>query len=435
MMSGVVRAAAARGVARVIQGGSLNDLLPAILGGIAEAQDRALVQELVYGTLRWGPRLEFLLSHLLDRPLRKREPGIHALLMVGLYQLLYMRMPPHAAVAETVEAARLMKKPWATGLANAVLRRFQREQESLLAKADAHPVGSSAHPDWLLKKLREDWPDDWQAIVAGNNARPPMWLRVNRRHTTRDAYLEALREAGIEGSMQEFLPDAILLADAVDVCALPGFANGDVSVQDAAAQFAADLMVPQSGERILDACAAPGGKTCHLLERQTGLQSLVAVEKDEARLDRVAENLARLHLAASLVHGDAAKPEDWWDQQLFDKILLDAPCSATGVIRRHPDIKLLRRARDIESLAGLQARLLDKLWPLLAPGGRLIYATCSVLAQENEKQIAAFLRRHEDAAPLPIAAVWGRPAGFGRQILPGEAGMDGFFYAVLIKQA
>ncbi|HEX7029321.1 MAG TPA: 16S rRNA (cytosine(967)-C(5))-methyltransferase RsmB [Gammaproteobacteria bacterium] len=434
-MPGSIRAAAARGIARVIQGGSLNDLLPAILAGIAEPADRALAQELVYGSLRFAPRLDFMLSKLLDRPVRKREPRVHALLMAGLYQLLYTRVPPHAAVAETVEAARLLKKPWAVGLTNAVLRRAQREQDALVAAADAHPVGRSAHPDWLLAALQKDWPDDWEAIVAANNARPPMTLRVNRRARSRDDYLAELRAADIDAEAQPHAADAIQLAVPVDVNVLPGFAAGHVAVQDAAAQLAADIVDPRPGERVLDACAAPGGKTAHLLERCPDLAQLVAVDREAERLDRVAENLARLNLAATLLHGDAAKPETWWDGQPFDRILVDAPCSATGVIRRHPDIKLLRRQKDIASLASLQARILDALWPLLAPGGRLVYATCSVLAAENAGQIGAFVRRHPDAVATPLAAAWGRPSGFGRQLLPGEAGMDGFFYALLTRHA
>src|SRR5690606_19825118 len=365
-------------------------------------------------------------------PLRKREPRVHALLMVGLYQLLYMRVPPHAAVAETVEAARLMKKPWAVGLANAVLRRMQREREDLIAQADAHPVGRSAHPDWLLAALQKDWADDWEAIVAANNARPPMTLRVNRRRVSRDDYLAALREAGVEAEPHLRAQDGIRLVAPLDVTALPGFGEGQVSVQDAAAQLAADVLDPGPGDRILDACAAPGGKTAHLLERASPGRR-VAVDGEAARLDRVAENLARLDLSASLLHGDAAKPDGWWDGEPFDRILVDAPCSATGVIRRHPDIKLLRRHKDIDALAGLQARILDALWPLLAPGGRLVYATCSVLAVENSAQVAAFVRRHPEALPLPLAVDWGRVAGFGRQVLPGEDDMDGFFYAALTR--
>ena len=432
-MSSRTRAAAARGIARVIEGGSLNELLPAIIADLSDPADRGLLQELVYGTLRYAPRLEFILSQLLDRPLRKREPRVHALLLVGLYQILHTRIPPHAAVAETVEAARVMRKQWAAGLTNAVLRRFQREQEKLLAKADAHPVGRSAHPDWLLDALTDAWPDDVENIVAANNARGPMSLRVNSRRGSRDDYLERLSEAGIPATAHPLAADAIQLDSPCDVQALPGFVEGDVSVQDVAAQLAVDVLDPKKGERVLDACAAPGGKTAHIAERCPELEELVAIDKDEMRLDRVAENLARLELAARLFPADAARPEEWWDEQPFDRILLDAPCSATGVIRRHPDIKLLRKKRDIEALASLQSRLLDRLWELLAPGGRLVYATCSVLPRENAQQIANFVERHDDVVPMPLAVDWGRSAGFGRQILPGEQDMDGFFYAVLAK--
>lgn len=264
-----------------------------------------------------------------------------------------------------------------------------------------------------------------------------MTLRVNTRKQSRDVALETLREAGLGVEPHPIARDGIQLDSPVDVHRLPGFAEGALSVQDAAAQIAADLLDPKVGERVLDACAAPGGKSAHVLERCRELERLVAVDRDPERLDRVAENLARLELSAQLLAGDAAKPETWWDDIPFDRILVDAPCSATGVIRRHPDIKLLRRRKDIASLAGLQARILDALWPLLAPGGRLVYATCSVLAAENSEQVAAFIRRHPDALAVPIAAAgaWGRPSGFGRQILPGEANMDGFFYAVIVKQA
>lgn len=308
-MSGSVRAAAARSVARVIQGGSLNDVLPAVLAGISEPADRALAQELAYGSLRWAPRLEFILSRLLERPVRKREPRVHALLMVGLYQLLYTRIPPHAAVAETVEAARLLKKPWAVNLTNAVLRRMQREEAALLAEADGHPVGRTAHPDWLLARLQKDWPADWESIVTADNERPPMTLRANRRVQPRDACLEELRSAGIEARPHPFAADGIELEAPLDVGQLPGFAAGRLSVQDAAAQLAADLLDPRPGERVLDACAAPGGKTGHLLERCPDVGRLVAVDREPERLDRVAENLARLQLSATLVHGDAARPE------------------------------------------------------------------------------------------------------------------------------
>lgn len=427
------RQAAALAVARVIRGGeSLADALPAVIAAVA-AGDRALAAELAYGTLRYLPRLEFLLTQLMTRPVRRREPEVHALLLVGLYQLGYTRVPAHAAVSETVTAARALDKAWAAGLTNAVLRRYQRERDALEARLDAHPVARFAHPAWLIEAVRRDWPDDWEAVLAANNARAPLTLRVNAARTTREAYCARLAAAGLAAEPHPYARDAVTLADAVDVEHLPGFAQGEVSVQDAAAQLAADLVDPRPGERLLDACAAPGGKTGHLLER-AGDAELVALDADSGRLARIAENLARLGLAARLVVGDARKPRDWWDGRPFDRILLDAPCSASGVIRRHPDIKTLRRATDLPKLAGQQAAMLDALWPLLQPGGKLVYATCSIFEAENAAQIARFVARHADAVAVPLAVPWGRVRGFGRQILPGEAGMDGFFYACLVKR-
>jgi len=313
-----------------------------------------------------------------------------------------------------------------------VLRRYQREQAVLDAAAEAEPVARHAHPHWLLTRLQQDWPDDWQAVCAANNARAPMTLRVNTLRGSPADYQQRLTEAGLAATSQPHAPAALVLTEPTDVAALPGFAAGDVSVQDAAAQLAAPLLDVQAGQRVLDACAAPGGKTAHLLENNPSAE-LVALDNDAARLDRVAETLARLQLAARLLHADAGQVVDWWDGKPFDRILLDAPCSASGVIRRHPDIKALRRAVDIDALAAQQARLLDALWPCLAPGGKLLYVTCSVLAAENGRQVKTFLARTPDAAALPLAADWGRPAGHGRQILPGEADMDGFFYALLVK--
>ena len=318
---------------------------------------------------------------------------------------------------------------------------MQREREALEAKADAHPVGRTAHPAWLLEQLQQDWPDDWEAIVEANNSRAPMTLRVNARRGSRAAYLEKLAAADIDAIAHPLAVDGISLEKPTDVSKLPGFVNGEVSVQDAAAQLVADVMHPEAGQRIVDACAAPGGKTGHLLERQPDIGALIALDRDPDRLDRVAENLARLELSATLKAADAARLDEWWQPELanepepFDIVLLDAPCSGTGVIRRHPDIKLLRRAKDIASLESQQARLMDALWQTLKPGGRLVYTTCSVLRAENERQVSNFIQRHDDAVSLPIAVDWGRPAGFGRQVLPGEAGMDGFYYAVLLKDA
>lgn len=426
------RAAAARVLAEVVAGGrSLSDVLPPALVVLA-ARDRALAQELCYGTLRLLPRLRVLLDRLLDRPLKERDADVDALLLIGLYQLGHLAVPPHAAVSATVAAARLLGKPWAAGLVNAVLRRYGRERPALDAAVAADPQARHAHPAWLLERLRAVWPADWEAVAAAGNAHPPLTLRVNRLRITTEEYRARLAAEGRAAVPHPHAPDALTLAQPCPVEALPGFTAGLFSVQDAAAQLAAPLLRPQPGQRVLDACAAPGGKTAHLLETCPTCE-VVALDQDARRLTRVAENLTRLGLAADAVVGDAGNPAAWWDGRPFERILLDAPCSATGVIRRHPDIKVLRRPDDIARLAAEQERLLAALWPLLAPGGILVYATCSVLPEENRERITAFLQGQHDSHEIPIAVAWGRSADPGRQILPGEDAMDGFYYACLTK--
>lgn len=425
------RLTAARLVDGVVRHGrSLADTLPPALERLA-LEDRGLTQELAYGTLRYQPRLDFLAEQLLSKPMKPKDGDVKALLLVGLYQLLYTHVPPHAAVSATVTATRKLKKPWAKGLINALLRRLQREQEELLALIERDPAAHRSHPQWLLQRLQQDWPEQWDAITDANNARPPMTLRVNRQQGSRDDYLAALEQAGINAAAGPAV-DAIELASPVPVERLPGFEQGRVSVQDAAAQQAALWVNPEPGERILDACAAPGGKTAHLLECCPEAQ-VIALDSDESRLERVHQNLHRLKLKAEVIAADAGEPASWWNQEPFDAILLDAPCSATGVIRRHPDIKLLRRESDIADLARQQQRLLQALWPLLKPGGRLIYATCSTLRQENDHQISAFLASGDGVGEHRHTETWGREMPTGRQILPGEQGMDGFYYAHLVK--
>jgi 16S rRNA (cytosine967-C5)-methyltransferase len=397
-----------------------------------QQSERALTQELCYGVLRYYPRLAYLAARLLNKPLKRKDLDVQQLILIGLYQLIYLKVPAHAAVAETVAATRLLGKDWAAGLVNALLRGFQRGAVQLLAQADADPVARYAHPHWWLAQLQSDWPAHWQDILDANNQRPPMTLRVNARRGSRDDYAAQLQAAGIIAHPVPPAPQALTLEKPVDVTQLPGFSGGAVSVQDAAAQLAAPLLNLAPGQRVLDACAAPGGKTAHLLESEPLLQ-VQALDSDAQRLTRVQETLARLQLAADLRHGDAASPQDWWDGKAFDRILLDAPCSGSGVIRRHPDIKLLRTAQDIVTLAQQQRRLLDALWPLLAQGGILLYATCSVLMAENQHNLAQFLAAHSDACEQPIGADWGHAQTPGRQLLPGENGMDGFYYARLMK--
>jgi len=426
-----LRLIAARVLSRVLQDGqSLTAALDQAIPTIESSKDRAFVQALCYGVCRQYHRLDFILHELLDKPLK--DIDIKALALIGLYQLKYMRVKPHAAVSETVAATR--KKPWAKALINALLRKYLREQDRLEQKADKEPSAALSHPGWIIRQIEQDWPSQASSILQENNRQPPMALRVNLAKISREHYLQQLAGREIAAAGVEFCRSALILEKPVAVELLPGFAEGLVSVQDAAAQLAAKLLEVRAGHRVLDVCAAPGGKTTHILESQQQLTELVAVDIDESRLQRVSENCKRLGLQAKLVLGDATNPEDWWDGKAFDRILLDAPCSALGVIRRHPDIKLLRRAEDIESLQALQKNILQAIWPLLARGGLLVYATCSVLKQENEQQIQDFLAAHNDAVEVPIIDSWGFARNYGRQIFTGESAMDGFYYARISKQ-
>ncbi|PQZ94428.1 MULTISPECIES: 16S rRNA (cytosine(967)-C(5))-methyltransferase RsmB [Pseudomonas] len=429
------RLAAAKALAAVLNGkASLNSSLPTQLDKV-EDRDRGFTQDLAFGTARWQPRLSALAAKLLQKPFKAADADVEALLLVGLYQLLYTRVPAHAAIGETVGCADKLKKPWAKALLNAVLRRAQRESEALLAELEHDPVVRTAHPRWLQKSLKAFWPEQWEAICAANNAHPPMILRVNRRHHTRDAYLQLLTAAGINAAPCVYSVDGIVLEAATDVRSLPGFADGWISVQDEAAQLAADLLDLAPGQRVLDACCAPGGKTCHILEVEKDLAGVVAVDLEAKRLVRVRENLARLGLSAELIAADGRDTATWWDGKPFQRILLDAPCSATGVIRRHPDIKLTRQPDDIAALAVLQGELLDAMWPTLEVGGILLYATCSTLPTENTEVIEAFLARTSGARELDLATSAGIKQPHGRQLLAQEGGHDGFYYAKLIKIA
>ncbi|EME3972265.1 16S rRNA (cytosine(967)-C(5))-methyltransferase RsmB [Vibrio fluvialis] len=424
-----VRAAAAQVLFQVVdKGQSLSMALPAAQQNI-RPRDHALLQEICYGALRYLPRLESIANALMDNPLKGKQRVFHHLILVGIYQLSFMRIPAHAAVGETVEGAQDLKGPRLRGLINAVLRNYQRNQEQLDAQAVSHNAGKYGHPSWLLKLLQNAYPQQWEAIVEANNSKAPMWLRVNHQHHDRDAYQALLNNENIDSSVHSQAEDALKLAAPCDVTKLPGFEKGWVSVQDAAAQLSLHYLQPQDGELILDCCAAPGGKTAHILERTQGSE-VVAIDCDDTRLKRVHDNLKRLNLSAKVVCGDARYPQEWWQGSQFDRILLDAPCSATGVIRRHPDIKWLRRAEDIAALADLQREILDAMWQQLKPGGTLVYATCSITPQENVLQVKDFLARTSDAQL--VGSELDNP---GRQILPGEEDMDGFYYAVLTKQA
>ena len=442
-----VRASAAQVVHAVrAEGQSLTAAIEAAAPGFDE-RDAALLQAMSFGALRLLPRLDAVTAQLLARPLQRGDLILKDLMAVGLFQLMSMRIPEHATVAATVGAARTLGRPRAAGLINAMLRRFQRERQTLLARIAEDQAARWLFPNWLLKRLRDAWPEHWQAIVDACNEQPPMTLRVNRlRASTRD-YAELLASNGLSARPLPHLSDALMLDRPVPTRSLPGFAEGLVSVQDGSAQLAAVLLDAQGGERVLDACAAPGGKTAHILERSgefgggqrsdsRGAGALVtAIDADAERLETLRRNLERLGLSATVAVADAAHASLGWPGAPYQGILLDAPCSATGVIRRHPDIKWLRRDTDIAALCHMQRVMLDALWPLLAPGGRMLYATCSVLPQENDHQIRAFLERQTDAVERPIDAAWGLARDPGRQLLPESGAGDGFYYALLEKTA
>ena len=416
------------------EGRSLSSAFDAAAVGIDDPREGALARELAFGAFRWLPRLDAILSQLMGRPLKRKDIDVRAILLIGLYQILFTRVPAHAAVSESVALSRRIGKPWSEGLVNAVLRRFQRESAGILEAIGNNEAANYAHPVWFIRAVRRAWPDAWQRILEAGNAQAPMTLRVNARASTRAAYLARLDAAGIAAETAPYASHGLTLQRPIEVSALPGFADGVVSVQDAAAQLAAPLLQVKPGQLVLDACAAPGGKAAHLLESEPDLANLVALEKDARRLPLLKSTLDRLGLSCRVIHGDAACPQCWWDGTPFDRILLDAPCTASGVIRRHPDIKYHRRQSDVEALVMVQRGLLEALWPLLAQGGLVLYATCSILPQENQQQVLEFVESRSDAAPCPMESEWGRAADPGRQILPGDHGMDGFYYALLTKR-
>ena len=397
-----------------------------------DPRERALAMELVNGVLRWRFRLEALLAGLLSKPLRKKDRDLELLLLVALYELVELHTPDYAVVNEAVVQTRHRGKKWAAALVNAVLRNFIRDPNRLQVVLEQDTVARCAHPRWLIDRLTRDWAGAAERILAANNQRPPMWLRVNRRRTAVDAYVRQLAAEQMTASRHPLADTALKLDAAVDVGRLPGFNDGQVSVQDASAQLAAGLLGAADAESVLDVCAAPGGKTCHVLE--TADVDMTAVELDPLRMQKLAQNLDRLGLRARLVVADATDIENWWDGRPFDRILVDAPCSASGVIRRHPDIKSLRQPDDLTSLARIQQQILRQSWRMLRPGGVLLYVTCSVFKMENEQQIAALLSERADAREVPIEADWGFACLHGRQLLPGDLDGDGFYYAKLEKR-
>lgn len=426
------RALAARGLSEIaLRGTSLREVMQRDAPKLADPRDRALLMALLSEGARWWLRFDPAIDGLLEKPLRHKDPAVHALLVLGLVQLEILQLRDYAAVAATVEAVRALKRPQLAGLVNAILRRWQRERDSLLARLDAAAQTRHAHPDWLADALQHDWPEHAEAVMLANNREPPLMLRVNRQRSDRASLIERLGSAGYEASPHPWLVDAIVLPHSADVTRMPGFDDGLFAVQDGAAQAAADLADVHDGLRVLDACAAPGGKACHLLERAQ--IDLTALEFDPKRTERIRDNLMRLRLDAKLVVGDAGAPKGWWKGPPFDRILIDAPCSASGVLRRRPDVRLHRRASDMPALQAQQRRIISALWPLLAPGGRLVYVTCSVLRSENEAIIAQLLAAQPDASAVDFSLPTGQPAAIGWQILPGDGDLDGMYYAVLQK--
>ena len=418
-----IQQTAAQVVCRVMDGRNLNQLLNAALqtSPRLSPQDRGALQDLSYGTLRFYGQLTNVLDQLLNKPLHDEK--IRYLLLIALYQLHYTKAASHAVVDHAVRAARKVNEG-ASGLVNAVLRNFLRKQDALLASAANDEMGRYSYPQWWINAVKKQYGECAETILLAGNQHPPMTLRVNSRRTTPAEYLTLLTQKNIPASL--ISPDAVLLHHPVQVGHLPGFADGLASVQDAGAQLAANLLDVHDGMRVLDACAAPGGKTTHLLE--LAQIDLTALDIDEQRLQRVRENLQRLELVAQLQMGDASQPQTWWDGTLFQRILADVPCSASGVVRRHPDIKWLRRPEDIDGFARQQLKILNALWQLLAKNGKFLYVTCSVFARENQQVITEFLQHHADASQLPLSVHYLNEG----QLLPNDQ-HDGFFYALLHK--
>ena len=425
-----VRLSATNIVTRVINGESLNTALPKQQELFSD-RDQALLAELSYGTIRYYIKLKTWLEFLMDKPLKAKDNKIHSLLLIGIYQLFHTRIPAHAAINETVKTTQHLHRSWAKNLVNGVLRNAQRNHNKLREIEKTNQDCATSHPDWLVKELKSAWPNYWQQIISANNEQPPMSIRVNKNIISRDEYLKKLHNTSIKASKSYISPQCLTLNKPLPVTKIPFFSEGYLSIQDESAQLAGTLIPIKNDDRVLDACCAPGGKTCHILEQYPDI-TLHALDSDENRLIRVKENLDRLGLKASIICGDAKEPKKWWDGKSYNCIILDAPCSATGVIRRHPDIKLLRKPFDITALAQLQRKILNQIWPLLKPGGTLLYITCSVMPQENHQQIERFIMENSRYASLQkIQSTWGYDTGYGKQILPNIG--DGFFYSLIRK--
>jgi 16S rRNA (cytosine967-C5)-methyltransferase len=425
-----LRADAATILFRILeQGQSSRQCLADKQAHYKQPRDKAWLQEMVFGSLRRLPTLQFWVRQSLQNPLKGNKKVIEHLLMIGFYQLAYSRVSPHAAVAETVNATKHLKAETLKNLVNAVLRNFQRSE--LIKTQPEGNAAKAGFSNWIYHAISEAYGDDADDIVEATNEKAPLWLRVNQQQIKKDTFCDALKQKNIEFTLSDNHHSAVILAHSTEITELPGYHKGWFAVQDGAAQLAATYLAPTQDERLLDCCAAPGGKTCHLVEIEPSIDC-IALDNDKKRLTRLSENLQRLRLNATVLCADATQPNKWWDGKPFDRILLDAPCSATGVIRRHPDIRWLRKKQDIEPLVAIQQRLLNTLWELLKPGGTLLYATCSILPEENQKQITHFLTTQSNARLVPLLNNE-NTVNPGRQILPGEENMDGFYYARLQK--
>lgn len=414
------------------RGRSLDDALQTVMGspkGVDE-RDLSLGRALSYGVCRWYFALQSVVGGYLRKPLKKKDRDLEVILLLGLYQLAIMKIEPHAAVNETVKLTQWQNKGWSKGLVNAVLRGLIRDAVDM-----ASGVDDKSYPEWLQSKIKLDWPEQAETILEAGNRPAPMVLRVDLRQISMSECVDYLQQQGISARAHELVDTALVLDKPCNITAVASFQTGLVSVQDSATQLAAGLLDCQPGMRVLDACAAPGGKTAHILQTSDDIE-MVAVDQDRNRLKLIDENLTRIGRRAKLICGDAAIPGDWHDGRLFDRILADVPCSASGVIRRHPDIKLLRRASDIDGLVSQQRRILSALWELLEPEGRLLYSTCSIFKDENERQIDWFVQNNDNCTVIgPNSVQWGEQRPWGRQILPGSENMDGFYYAFLQKAA
>jgi 16S rRNA (cytosine967-C5)-methyltransferase len=427
-----VRGSAANIIAALVNGtGSLT----ASLKEFSSHPEISLLKELCFGTCRWFYLLEYLLSQLLSRPLRKKEIEIKCLLLIGLYQLREMSIPQHAVINETVKSTVALKKPWAKGLINAVLRNYQRRAIDLDGSINQEgPEIRFSCAKWLKKEITSAWPLNWEEILNHSNYRPPLTLRVNLNEKSREDVLALLLESKIEAIPGRLAHSAIYLKRPLPAEEIPGLQEGWISIQDEASQLIPSILQLSPQQSVLDACAAPGGKTCGILESERSLTDVLSLDRSSSRLERVSENLERLRLNSTLVTGDARKPDEWWDGRLFDRILIDAPCSATGVIRRHPDIKILRTSDEVAALEKIQSEILSSLWACLRDGGLLLYTTCSILPRENSLQIERFVESTNNAKYEGIQADWGVECGYGRQLLTGMSdGPDGFFYSLLRK--